>query len=44
MPKDSQPDNKQARTQKANGQTPITRENQNQNKNAKKQSIKNDDV
>jgi hypothetical protein len=44
MPKDSQPDNKQARVQKANGQTPITKENQNQNKNAKKQSIKNDDV
>jgi hypothetical protein len=44
MPKDSQPDNKQARIQKANGQTPITKENQNQNKNAKKQSIKNDDV
>ena len=44
MPKDSQPDNKQARIQKANGQTPITRENENQNKNAKKQSIKNDDV
>lgn len=44
MPKDSQPDNKQARKEKANGQTPITRENQNQNKNAKKHSIKNNDV
>lgn len=44
MPKDSQPDNKKARTEKAKGQTPITRENQNQNKNAKKQSVRNDDV
>ncbi len=44
MPKDSQPDNKKARNQKANGQTPITRENQNHNKNTKKQSIKNNDV
>ncbi len=44
MPKDSQPDNKNARIKKANGQTPITKENQNQNRNAKKQSVKNDDV
>ena len=44
MPKDSQPDNKQDRVKKANGQTPITQENQNQNKNAKKQSVKNNDV
>lgn len=44
MPKDSQPDNKKARVEKANGQTPITRENQNQNKNAKIKSIKNNDV
>lgn len=44
MPKDSQPDNKKAGKQKANGQTPITRENQNQSKNAKKQSTKNNDV
>ncbi len=44
MPKDSQSDNKQDRMRKANGQTPITRENQNQNKNAKKQSVKNNDV
>lgn len=44
MPKDSQPDNKKARMEKANGQTPITRENQNQSRNAKKQSIKNNDV
>lgn len=44
MPKDSQPDNKKARLKKAKGQTPITRENQNKNKNAKKKSIKNNDV
>ena len=44
MAKDSQVDNKMARKKKANDQTPLTRENQNQNKNAKKQSIKNDDV
>jgi len=44
MPKDSQPDNKEARKRKANGQTPITQENQNQNRNAKKQSIENNDV
>ena len=44
MPKDSQPDNKSARTEKSNSQTPLTRENQNQNRNAKKQSVKNDDV
>jgi hypothetical protein len=44
MPKDSQPDNKKSAAQKANGQTPITRENQNQSKNAKKQSTKNNDV
>lgn len=44
MPKDSQPDNKRSRLQKANGQTPITRENQNQNRNSKKQSVKNNDV
>ncbi|WP_286726484.1 hypothetical protein [Pelotomaculum sp. PtaB.Bin117] len=44
MPKDSQPDNKSARKKKSNGQTPITHENQNQNPNAKKKSIPNDDV
>ena len=44
MPKDSQPDNKQDRIKKAKGQTPITRENQNQNKNTKKKSIPNNDV
>jgi hypothetical protein len=42
--KDSQPDNKQARLEKCNGQTPITSENKNKNKNAKRQSIKNNDV
>lgn len=44
MPKDSQPDNKKARIKKAHGQTPITRENQNKGRNAKKQSIENNDV
>ncbi len=44
MPKDSQPDNKKARMEKADGQTPITRENQNKNKNAKHRSVKNNDV
>ncbi|HEX3078021.1 MAG TPA: hypothetical protein VHQ24_14265 [Lachnospiraceae bacterium] len=44
MPKDSQPDNKHARMEKCNVQTPITKENQNKNKNAKRQSIKNNDV
>ena len=40
MTKDSQPDNKEARMIKCNYQTPITAENQNHNKNAKKHSIK----
>jgi hypothetical protein len=44
MPKDSQPDNKKARKEKSKGQTPLTRENQNQSRNAKKQSIENNDV
>ena len=44
MPKDSQPDDKKARMEKCNGQTPITKENQNHNKNAKHKSIKNNDV
>ena len=35
---------KQARKEKANGQTPITQENQNQNPNAKKKSIPHNDV
>lgn len=44
MPKDSQPDNKIARNRKAKGQTPITKENQNQNRNSKKQLAENNDV
>lgn len=44
MPKDSQPDNKRARVKKADGQTPITRENQNKSKTVKKQSNKQNDV
>lgn len=36
MPKDSQPDQKEARVKKANYQTPLTKENQNQNRNNKK--------
>jgi len=44
MTKDSQPDNKKARQEKCNWQIPITAENQNQNRNAKKKSIKNNDV
>lgn len=44
MAKDSQPDNKKSRKEKANGQAPITGENQNQNRNAKKRSVKNNDV
>jgi hypothetical protein len=39
MPKDSQMDNKKARKEKAKGQTPITRENQNQNHNMKKEAL-----
>ncbi|OQB22822.1 MAG: hypothetical protein BWY11_02027 [Firmicutes bacterium ADurb.Bin182] len=38
MPKDGQPDDKEARIKKADGQTPPTRENMNQNRNTKKQS------
>lgn len=44
MTKDSQPDNKKARMEKCKGQTPITKEAQNHNPNAKKQSVKNNDV
>lgn len=44
MPKDSQPDNKKARKKKSRGQTPITEENRNQNPNAKKKSVENNDV
>ncbi|WP_315115076.1 hypothetical protein [uncultured Clostridium sp.] len=39
MPKDSQPDNKKARMEKSNYQTPITRETaKNSNRTTKKQS------
>ena len=44
MAKDSQPDNKIARMEKCNGQTPITKENQNKNPNAKRKSNKHNDV
>ena len=44
MAKDSQVDNKKARKKKADGKTPLTRENQNQSRNAKKRSNDNDDV
>jgi len=44
VPKDSQPDNKRARMEKAKGQTPITRENMQKNKNAIRKSIRNNDV
>lgn len=44
MPKDSQPDNKKSRMEKCNNQTPITEENKNKNANAKRKSIKNNDV
>ena len=44
MPKDSQPDPKDVRKEKVDGKTPLTRENQNQNRNAKKKSIRNNDV
>ncbi len=44
MPKDSQPDNKKARKQKSRGGPPLTRENQNQSRNAKKQSVPGNDV
>ncbi len=40
MAKDSQPDNKQARMEKCNYQTPITEEGHNHNPNAKHKSIK----
>lgn len=44
MPKDSQPDNKTARMEKCNYQTPITEEGHNHNPNAKHKSIKNQGV
>jgi hypothetical protein len=44
MPKDSQPDNKKARMEKCNNQTPITRENMNDSRNTKKQSARRGDI
>ena len=44
MPKDSQIDPKPKRTAKSKGQTPLTAEAQNHNRNNKKQSIPNNDV
>lgn len=44
MPKDSQVDNKKARQAKSRGQTPLTRENQQNTRNVKKQSAQKDDV
>ncbi len=44
MPKDSQVDPKRKRKAKSNGQTPLTAEAQNHNRNSKKQSIPNNDV
>jgi len=44
MPKDSQPDNKKARAIKSNGQTPLTREGQNNNRTTKKQSARRGNV
>lgn len=41
MSKDSQPDNKKARMEKCNYQTPITKENMSHNANSKKHSVKN---
>jgi hypothetical protein len=38
VPKDSQIDKKEVRIQKAGGQTPLSRENQQHTRNAKKQS------
>lgn len=44
MPKDSQVDNKKARQAKCKGNTPLTREDQNHNRNSKKQSAERNDV
>lgn len=44
MPKDSQPDNKTARKIKAKGNTTITEEAKNHNRNTKKQSVPSNDV
>jgi len=44
MAKDSQPDNKQARMEKCNYQTPITEEGHNHNPNLKHKSVKREGV
>jgi len=44
MAKDSQPDKKEVRERKCNGQTPLTRENQNRSRTAKRQSAQRGDV
>lgn len=44
MAKDSQPDNKKARMEKCNYQTPITEENHQKNPNAKRKSVAHNDV
>lgn len=44
MPKDSQPDNKKARREKAKGQTPLTEENHQKNRNTKRQPAGGGDV
>ena len=44
MPKDSQPDNKVARMEKCNYQTPITEEGHNHNPNLKHKSVKREGV
>lgn len=44
MPKDSQPDNKRARIEKSNHQTPLTKEGQNDNRTTKKQSVRREDL
>lgn len=44
MPKDSQPDKKRVRIEKANGQIPLTKENQNRSRTTKKQSAERNDV
>ena len=44
MTKDSQPDNKEARIEKCNHQTPITEEGHNHNPNRKHKSVENQGV
>jgi len=44
MPKDSQLDKKSVRKEKSNGTTTIAEENHQNNKNAKKQSVRKNDV